>query len=342
MKSKDAKSPMDRRGQIVNRRLVILSGAKNLWAAKLRNLSFGGQMVRFAHHDRERRAFTLIELLVVIAVIAILLAILIPVGARAREQAQRAVCRSNLRQITLAWVQYADDNNGKLVGGAAENLNPTSPEPAWVSNDFQFPESRSELVANPDKGALWPYLRNIDVYHCPRGRHAHFLTYAAVCAANGTDLYGWYTASSSYLELLRSPKIPVNRVGKTVLRLIRMSDIVSPGASERAVFIDAGQSQPGFVIPYFDPVWGGIHRNAPPTYHGGGMPLSFADGHVEYWKWSRETVALPRILQSYSNGQVAEYLAGQPSPKTEEGMHDLQRTQKAIWGRLGYIPGESP
>ena len=64
-------------------------------------------------------AFTLIELLVVIAVIALLMAILIPVMSAAREGAQRAVCLSNLRQLTLAWIAYADEHDGKLVCGSA-------------------------------------------------------------------------------------------------------------------------------------------------------------------------------------------------------------------------------
>ena len=284
-----------------------------------------------------RAGFTLIELLVVIAIIALLLAILIPVGGRARELAQRAVCRSNLRQLSLAWVQYADDNDGKLVGGTVYDNASDLSEPPWVSNDFRFPESRSELLTSFYKGALWPYLLNIDIYHCPRGRSGHFLTYAIVCAANGTDLSsGWYMDSRSYLQFIRDSMIP-NKVGMTVLRLIRMSDIVIPGASQRAVFIDAGQAQYGFAIPYFEPYWGGPHRNHPPTYHAGGMPISFADAHVEYWKWSRETINFPREFNLYSGGQVMEYLASpKTSPKTEEGFHDLQRTQKAIWGRLGY------
>jgi prepilin-type processing-associated H-X9-DG protein len=173
---------------------------------------------------------------------------------------------------------------------------------------------------------------------CPRGRAGHFLTYAAVCAANGTDLVNlWYIDSHDYLHSITYYKAPPNNVGKTVLRLIRMSDIVIPGASERAVFIDAGQNQPGFVIPYFESYWGGPHRNYPPTYHAGGMPISFADAHVEYWKWSRETIDFPREFNLYSGGQVMEYLASsKTSPKTEKGIYDLQRTQKAIWGRLGY------
>ena len=57
---------------------------------------------------RKKSAFTLIELLVVIAVIAVLMAVLMPPLNRAREQGKRAVCMSNLKQLMLAWVLYAD------------------------------------------------------------------------------------------------------------------------------------------------------------------------------------------------------------------------------------------
>src|SRR4030042_495760 len=66
---------------------------------------------------KKLKAFTLIELLVVIAIIAILMAILMPSLNRVREQGKRAVCTSNLKQLALAWIMYADENDSKIVNG---------------------------------------------------------------------------------------------------------------------------------------------------------------------------------------------------------------------------------
>jgi prepilin-type N-terminal cleavage/methylation domain-containing protein/prepilin-type processing-associated H-X9-DG protein len=88
--------------------------------------------------------FTLIELLVVIAIIAILAAILFPVFARAREQARRSACLSNLKQLSLAVLMYGQDYDEVLPVGATQG------------------NSLLNIVQ-----AFMPYVKNRPVFYCP-------------------------------------------------------------------------------------------------------------------------------------------------------------------------------
>jgi prepilin-type N-terminal cleavage/methylation domain-containing protein/prepilin-type processing-associated H-X9-DG protein len=94
----------------------------------------------------QRKGFTLIELLVVIAIIAILAAILFPVFARARENARRANCQSNLKQIGLGIMQYTQDYDEKMPGSTANN-----------GGDFYH--SLSDYVQ--------PYIKSTQIFKCP-------------------------------------------------------------------------------------------------------------------------------------------------------------------------------
>lgn len=104
-------------------------------------------------HTR-RNAFTLIELLVVIAIISLLAVILFPVFAQARERARRTSCLSNLKQIGLAYHQYAQDYDEKLVPG------------------YKGPNSNPGLQ-NTDNywyTILQPYAKSTQIFQCPSAR----------------------------------------------------------------------------------------------------------------------------------------------------------------------------
>jgi prepilin-type N-terminal cleavage/methylation domain-containing protein/prepilin-type processing-associated H-X9-DG protein len=289
-------------------------------------------------NDKTSRAFTLIELLVVIAVIALLIALLIPVLGRARELGQRTVCLSNLKQLTLAWTAYANEHDGVLVKGEAykEYGNGIEELKGWVAGAF-LTGNRTDLLNNPNKGALWPLIKDVDVYRCPRGLPGHFLTYAVVSSANGSPVEGTYLARFQLSTLQFIGK----RVGSTALLLTNLTDIINPAAAQRVVFIDQGHTSRfyyDFRVEYLYPKW--CHVAPPPIHHSDGMTLSMADGHAEYWKWkSRETVNIPRKRLRTIRGfgyVYSERLEEDYEPQTEDGLYDLQRLQKATWGRLGY------
>jgi len=118
---------------------------------------------------RRNRGFTLIELLVVIAIIAILAAILFPVFARAREAARKATCISNLKQIALACLMYAQDYDEVLPAA-----NPTAVQSSSHTVDPAAQYTPDSAWAVPNSLGLWllpdllrSYVKSMDIFECP-------------------------------------------------------------------------------------------------------------------------------------------------------------------------------
>jgi prepilin-type N-terminal cleavage/methylation domain-containing protein len=151
-----------------------------------------------------KSGFTLIELLVVIAIIAILAAILFPVFARARENARKTSCLSNLKQIGMATIQYAQDYDGHYYAHRNKNM----PNPIAQQSDAQVagmttggPEGNRTFWAT----LLQPYVKNYQVFACPSNPNAwvEFNKDGVLCggqadnAAKGCGGVG-YGAENSY------------------------------------------------------------------------------------------------------------------------------------------------
>jgi prepilin-type N-terminal cleavage/methylation domain-containing protein/prepilin-type processing-associated H-X9-DG protein len=277
----------------------------------------------------KRRGFTLIELLVVIAIIAILMAILMPALHRAREQGRRAVCLGNLKQLALAWIAYADDNDDKLVNGAAgwdrgpaDARHPN--EKPWVGVCWAPGYASGEQLPEEDQlreikaGALWPYCKNLKLYSCPTGYRGEMLAYAIVHSMNGNPPSGTYREVGGR----RVPKI---KDGVCLWIKDRMQ-IRSPAPAYRVVFVDEGWATSySYAVHYQQETW----WDDPTVRHGDGTTFSYADGHSEYWKWKGiDTIKMGRDRDRNHPGNY--------TPETADGFQDLYRLQKATFGRLGY------
>src|SRR5689334_11678442 len=128
---------------------------------------------------RKQTAFTLIELLVVIAIIAILAAILFPVFARARENARRSSCQSNLKQIGLGFAQYTQDYDERLP---LTMWAPPSPNSGTATGYMAQTDSNNLPNAktyDAYKGAvacwvdeIYPYLKSGQIFYCPSDTNA--------------------------------------------------------------------------------------------------------------------------------------------------------------------------
>ena len=192
----------------------------------------------------------MVELLVVIAIIALLMAILLPALNKAREHGKRAVCLNNVKQLVLAWIMYADDNDGKIC---AANVGHS--KFGWVAN-MQASDTIPEQIEAIKSGKIYEYCKNIKLYKCPTGVRGEMRTYSVVSSMN---------------------TIPGGFKGKVFKNRMNI-----PRQAERIVFLDEGHiSNYAFSIYYKEPRW----RDIPPLRHGNGTTFSFADGHSEYWKW---------------------------------------------------------
>jgi prepilin-type N-terminal cleavage/methylation domain-containing protein/prepilin-type processing-associated H-X9-DG protein len=221
-----------------------------------------------------RGAFTLIELLVVIAIIAILAALLLPALSKAKVRAQATYCMNNEKQMTLAWVMYADDNNQKLVPNVGDGQGALYYDPScdWCYGDVSALPGETNTLALTES-LLWPYAKALGIYKCPGdpGNPAGTPRVRSISMNGYMNGMGGGTVAG-FKNFLKSTELSANG-----------------GASQWFVFLD--EKPLSINDEYFEvkmaqaSLTSIVMNDWPSQVHGGACGFGFADGHSEVHKW---------------------------------------------------------
>jgi prepilin-type processing-associated H-X9-DG protein/prepilin-type N-terminal cleavage/methylation domain-containing protein len=242
--------------------------------------------------------FTLIELLFVIAIIAILASLLLPALARAKSRAWTVACLNNLNQLQTCWHLYTMDNGDLLVpnnsvAGVTTNGNSgaLAAGGSWCLAD--------PTAVNVQNGMLFPYNTSLGIYHCPAD-------HSTLTDPAGHD--GGTTRARSYNLSQSVNGYPEFDSGLASLLpcFKKLLDISKPNIANCMVFIDENEytlldSQFGMPTDFYDgsTTW----WDMPANRHNQGANLSFADGHVEHYKW-----AVPMTFNSWIQSVPADQM----------------------------------
>jgi prepilin-type N-terminal cleavage/methylation domain-containing protein/prepilin-type processing-associated H-X9-DG protein len=252
---------------------------------------------------RQQQGFTLLELAAVVFIITILVSLLCAALNHTKTKTLRLSCLENMRQLQFAWQLYTLDYDDRLPLNQEEQMPKRIPyvnssSNSWVTGNPMV----DRTTANIRRGKLFPYVKSTAIYRCPLD--------SAKVWGHDDSLRTRSYAMNAYLG------------GREILGISpRMwgHELVSPPPQHTFVFIEEHENSLWnagfFVSPRSKLAAASLSwLSTPSDRHEQGCNITFADGHIEYWKWaSPKTDIIAQQLTS--NGRE---------------LRDIRRLQSAI------------